>query len=103
VAIKEFHSAIQADLNYASAYNNLGVELAYVGEFDGAAAAFERALEIKPAFAAARFNLGMLYVRLNRPDAALVQTKLLSEIDKGFGRQLYTQIYRGKILNVRSP
>jgi len=50
---------------------NLGVALSNVGELDGAEQAYQRVVELAPAFPQARLNLGLLHERRGRPDAAV--------------------------------
>ncbi len=53
-----------------SVHLNLGNALARLGRFEAAAASFERALALEPAFAAAHQHLGETLARLGRLDAA---------------------------------
>ena len=61
------------------AWFNLGVSLFSEKDFIGAREAYEAALAIKPNFIAARFNLGLIYERLNNTQAALAQWKQVEE------------------------
>ena len=55
---------------YAACFN-LAVARGNVGDDAGAERDYRRAIEMAPAFAEARLNLGTLYERMNRPDDAL--------------------------------
>lgn len=66
IAKNESPYAYAANFNYALA-------LASAGDLTGSEAAYLRSIEIFPAFAQGRLNLGMLYERLGRVDAALQQ------------------------------
>ena len=61
------------------AWFNLGVSLFSEKDFVGAQEAYEAALAIKPNFVAARFNLGLIYERLNNAKTALTQWKQVEE------------------------
>ncbi len=61
------------------AWFNLGVSLFSEKDFVGAQEAYEAALAIKPNFVAARFNLGLIYERLNNAQTALTQWKQVEE------------------------
>ncbi len=61
------------------AWFNLGVSLFSEKDFVGAQEAYEAALAINPNFVAARFNLGLIYERLNNAQTALAQWKQVEE------------------------
>lgn len=63
----------------AYAWFNLGVSLFSAKDFTGAQEAYEAALAIKPNFVAARFNLGLIYERLNNAQTALAHWKQVEE------------------------
>jgi predicted O-linked N-acetylglucosamine transferase (SPINDLY family) len=52
---------------------NLGTVLVSAGDLDGARRAYLRAIELSPSFLQPRFNLGMVYERLEQPEAAIQQ------------------------------
>jgi tetratricopeptide (TPR) repeat protein len=65
-AIAEYREAIHLKADYASAYNNLGVELAKVpGQLDGAIASYEEALRVQPSLAEAHGNLGNALLKVH--------------------------------------
>jgi Flp pilus assembly protein TadD len=59
-AVEALRAAVQRNPGNAIAWNELGVTLRMRGEFAEAAAAYERAIAIDPALAAAHRNLGVL-------------------------------------------
>ena len=64
----------KTDSPYAHAVNfNLGVTLSNENDFAGAEAAYRRAIEIYPAFAQPRLNLGTVYERTKQLDKAIEQ------------------------------
>src|SRR6185369_7516818 len=70
-AEESYRRAIQAELGYALAHNNLGVALYHRGDGEQAIAAFRVALEAQPTFAKARLNLALLLSKGKRFQAAL--------------------------------
>jgi len=57
----------------AATYVNRGIVRAYRDDFEGALADYDRALQIKPAFAEAYANRGNVLIRMERYDDALEQ------------------------------
>jgi len=55
------------------AYFNLGVTLFNAGEAEEAKNAYLNAIGLAPTFIQAHFNLGLMYERLNNPDAAVAE------------------------------
>src|SRR5215207_2579083 len=70
-AEESYRRAVQADLGYALAHNNLGVALYHRGNSDEAIAAFRVALDAQPTFAKARLNLALLLSKGKRFQLAL--------------------------------
>src|SRR4051794_24899478 len=66
-----YRRAVQAELGYAIAHNNLGVALYHRGDGEQAIAAFRVALEAQPTFAKARLNLALLLSKGKRFQQAL--------------------------------
>ena len=71
-AIANFRQAIQFDPKYASAYNGLGAALKFVGDLDGAIENWEKAVELKPDYGYALYNLGLTYLAKGLKSQALV-------------------------------
>ncbi len=59
-AIAELRLATAADPNFVRAHVGLGVALAHSGDFDGARQSLQRALQLEPANAEARFDLDLI-------------------------------------------
>ena len=59
-AEESYRRAVQAELGYALAHNNLGVALYHRGDGEQAIAAFRVALDAQPTFTKARLNLALL-------------------------------------------
>ncbi|MBW8839899.1 MAG: tetratricopeptide repeat protein, partial [Gemmatimonadetes bacterium] len=70
-AEESYRRAIQAELGYALAHNNLGVALYHRGDGEQAIAAFRVALDAQPTFAKARLNLALLLSKGKKFQAAL--------------------------------
>ena len=55
------------------AYNNIGSELSFKGDVDGAAANFAWSVQCEPNYCLSHYNLGLMRAWQNRPDEALAQ------------------------------
>lgn len=55
---------------------------------------------LKPEFAAAFFNLGVVNLSLKDKDAALNQYAVLKTLDRNLADRLYAMIFQEKILEV---
>ncbi len=60
-------------------YFNLGVTLSNENDFTGAETAYRRSIEIHPAFAQPRLNLGTLFERMGQTDKALAEWRWVAE------------------------
>lgn len=69
-ALKEFDKAIEADANYAKAYNCRGIMKENTGDSRGATVDFNKCIALSPDFAAAYYNRGISYLRLGKSDEA---------------------------------
>jgi tetratricopeptide (TPR) repeat protein len=69
-AVRLWTGNVAARPEYARARNNLGLELARVGQFDEAIRQLRRAIELKPAYAIAHFNLGKALLDAGQPAEA---------------------------------
>jgi tetratricopeptide (TPR) repeat protein len=78
--VAEFKRAIKADPTYAGAYNNLGVAYERMGRED-AQAQFERAIELRPDFTYAHFNLARLLMKKGRGAEAVAELQRTIQID----------------------
>lgn len=63
--------AIDAGLNKAEVYNDLGIVYSQIGKFFQAEQCFKKAMELNPDFEYAVVNLSSLYINLDRYDEAL--------------------------------
>lgn len=71
-AIRAFTRAASADGSNASAFNWIGILNRKIGNYERARQSFEKAIEIKPDYAPALINLGLLLEEsMNQPEAAI--------------------------------
>jgi tetratricopeptide (TPR) repeat protein len=63
-ALDEYLAARTIDADDATTHYNIGVASQDLGDLDGAIAAYERAIELAPRFADARYNLASSYEEL---------------------------------------
>ncbi len=71
-AIQAFTRAASADGSNASAFNWIGILNRKIGNYERARQSFEKAIEVKPDYAAALINLGLLLEQsMNQPEAAI--------------------------------
>jgi len=82
-AIGAYRKALIADPKNVEAYNALGVALAQRGEFSASEAAFRSALDLEPARAHLRSNLGYVLYLAGRPREAVTELKLALRADRG--------------------
>lgn len=66
IALKKLEKALEADPNYASAHNTMGILRNQLGQFDEAEASFQRALRIEPDNSAALNNYGQFLCQRKR-------------------------------------
>jgi tetratricopeptide (TPR) repeat protein len=71
-AAERYLQAIDADHNFAEAWNNLGNSLVALGKLDDAVHAYEMALSLEPDYPDPHCNLATVLERLERFDRALV-------------------------------
>jgi tetratricopeptide (TPR) repeat protein len=76
--------------------------LAESAKYDQAIMFFRRAVELKPNWALAQYNLGVVFLQTNFRAAALVQYSMLKSMDAPLAEKLYAGIYRSKVLLVSS-
>ena len=81
-------------------YQHLGSALYKLGRTEKAAAAYKRATLLEPDNAPARYNLGIVSLKLRLKAEALKQHKKLQSLDEQLARRLYGEIYKDKILDV---
>jgi Flp pilus assembly protein TadD len=79
-AVAAFKQALDADPTHAGAHNNLGVAYERLGR-DGAQAHFERAVQLRPDFTHAHFNLARTLMKAGRDMDAIAELKQTIQID----------------------
>lgn len=83
-AIAAFTRAATANGQNASAFNWLGIVNKEAGDFERAKQSYEKAIAVKPDYAAAHLNLGLLLEdQLKQPAAAVVQYKEYQRVTGG--------------------
>src|SRR5580658_6813071 len=70
-AADEFKEATEYMTTNAEAWNYLGVAEQHAGQFEEAASAYQRALDLDRDLTEAHYNLGCLWLEQNRPDDAV--------------------------------
>ena len=81
--VEKLRTALALDAQHAIAHNNLGDALVMMGQYDEARAHFEKALEWRPDYHRARFNLAVLYKRLGRLPEAIRECRTILSADPG--------------------
>ena len=79
-AVAEFKRALAADPTHAGAYNNLGVACERLG-YEEAQAHFERAIQLRPDFTYAHFNLARMLMRKGCSGEAVVELQRTIQLD----------------------
>jgi protein O-GlcNAc transferase len=80
-AERHFRSALERDLYYAPAHNNLGLVLLKTDRYYEAAWEFEYAQRLAPSAVEPRDNLGLLYEEIGRIDRAIDQYEHARTLD----------------------
>ena len=78
--------------------NNLGFAYARLKRYREATTYLTEAIALKPDFAIAIFNLGLVRLILNDRSAALEQYAALKTLDQKLADKLLSDIYRGRVL-----
>ena len=79
-AVAAFKEALKADPAHAGAHNNLGIAYERMGH-EGAQAQFERAIQLRPDFTHAHFNLARTLMKKGRGAEAVAELQRTIEID----------------------
>jgi len=66
-AVPQIRLVLANDGAHAATWFHLGEALNHIDDLEGALAAYERAIELDPAYGKALFGLGVVYDRLRRP------------------------------------
>jgi tetratricopeptide (TPR) repeat protein len=99
-AIVSLQKALELNLNTGVLHNDLGCAYARLGNFKEAKRLLERATILRPDFAAAFLNLGVVNLNLKDREAALRQYAVLKTLDLRLAEKLYVIIYRDRVLQV---
>ncbi len=83
-AVLHYNKAIELDLSYAAAYNNLGCALRALGRDEEAIESFERAIELDPACAGAHNNKGLACMQVGAYREAIDCFSKAVDIDMSF-------------------
>lgn len=83
MAVKTLSSAVAADPNHCTGWNNLSIAYLRQGKIADARAAAERALALKPDFASAYVNLGNVELREGDAEAAVASYQKALALDAG--------------------
>ena len=82
-------AAVEADPTSARAFDDLGAVLLESGRVEEAAAQFEKAVALKPDYAAAHANLGGVLLQLGKQDAAQAELRKAIECDARYAPAHY--------------
>ena len=86
LALDCFREAARLDPNHAEAHAYSGNVLRQLGEFDGAMAAYDRALAVKPDYAEVHYNRGMLLYQARQLRAALESFESALAVNASFAQ-----------------
>lgn len=81
LAKSKFEQALTLDPNYGDASNNLGRVLEFEGDFEGAIAAYEKAISIQAKIPLYYYNLGNGYQKLAHNDVVLDLEPFMASLD----------------------
>jgi tetratricopeptide (TPR) repeat protein len=84
-----FRQALSVKPEFARAWNNLGIAETHLGRVEQAISAYRRAISLDGTLAAARANLGGLYLARNDLPAAQAQLDAAARIDPGSAHAQY--------------
>ena len=73
-------------------YNNLAIAYGKAGMLDEEIKALRQALSLRPKYAAAHYNLGMVYLKKNDRAGAMEQYEALQKIDLTAAKNLLQHI-----------
>ena len=87
-ALREYEAALRLEPRDAKAWFNRGTALGKLRRWDEARASYLQAIERRPGYAEARFNLALLALTLGDRDVAAAQHRALQAIDPGAAARL---------------
>jgi tetratricopeptide (TPR) repeat protein len=73
-------------------YNNLAVAYGKIGKTDDEIRELEKAISIRPRYATARYNLGIVFMKKGKRDLALHQYEELKKFDEVIANALKKEI-----------
>jgi tetratricopeptide (TPR) repeat protein len=91
-AITQFQKAKQYLSKNPVLYNNLGFSYGKINKTDEQIASLKQAIVLRPGYATARYNLGMVYLQQKRKEDALKQYDALKNIDAATAVSLKKEI-----------
>lgn len=80
----------------SEAHNTLGISHFRLGEYDTALTEFQKALELRPQFPEAQFNLGFTLMKLGRLDEAQKLVPLIKQARPSLARQLEAELRKAR-------
>lgn len=80
----------------SEAHNTLGISHFRLGEYDPALTEFHKALELRPQFPEAQFNLGLTLVKLGRLDEAQKLVSPIKQAKPSLARQLEAELRKAR-------
>jgi tetratricopeptide (TPR) repeat protein len=93
-ALRAFKRAAELKPDDADLHYEIAWACGYLEWWPESARACERAVKLRPDFPAARYSLGVAYVRLGRTDRALQQCALLKRLNSELAKKLSAAIRR---------
>ncbi len=91
-AVKNFTKATRYIPKQPMLYNNMAISYGKLGKTDEEIAALKKAISIRPTYAIARFNLGMVSVQSGGREEAMKQYRELRKLDEGLAATLKKEI-----------
>lgn len=101
-ALRNFARALKLQRGLSDAHIGKGCIYFTKRRFKEAIVEFERALEIDQESIEAHYNLGVTCLSQGRHDCALQQYNQLKILDSPLADKLFSQLFRGRILDARS-
>ena len=76
----------------AVAYNNMGIAYGKLNKPDNEIAALKKAIQLRPRYSSARYNLGITYLKTGNKKEALKEYEALKDFDEGIAEALMKEI-----------
>ncbi|MBI4748292.1 MAG: tetratricopeptide repeat protein [Acidobacteria bacterium] len=83
----------------SEAHNTLGISHFRLGEYDQALIEFQKAIELRPQFPEAQFNLGLVLIKLGRLDEAQKLVQAIKPAKPSLARQLEAELRKARKTN----